>query len=263
MINASTTVILPNRPGLTQLGDIDSIEIQADGSAIIGARGVILAAPRNQGRPLIALWDDAGRLLAIGYGLDQGIPLTQEHADLVVAAIAEGRIAMLDEVDALVLAGQHAAMPMAGAMTTAPLTKLRDGDKAGYMRQWHTRTGNVKTEYDEIEMLRQVTGFDWQGQVADLSENGDIARDAVRRTLGEDALGRMAISDEDADVYDENCDPTHYVLVHRSGIVAVIDARDEETIAFAILVPGMEGPVVRTVDVRPTIEPKIRAKKTA
>ena len=41
------------------------------------------------------------------------------------------------------------------------------------MRQWHTRTGNVKTEYDELEMLRQVTDFDWQDQLADLSENGD------------------------------------------------------------------------------------------
>jgi len=263
MINASTTVILPNRPGLTQLGDIDSIEIQADGSAIIGARGVLLATPRDQGRPLVALWDAEGGLLAIGYARDQGTPLTQEHADLVVAAIAEGRIATLDEVDALVLAGQHAAMPTAEAMTTAALTKLRDGDKAGYMRQWHTRTGNVKTEYDELEMLRQVTGFDWQDQLADLSENGDIARDAVKRTLGEDALGRMAISDEDADVYDDDCDPTHYVLVHRSGIAAVIDARDDDTVAFALLVPGIEGPVVRTVDVRATIERKVRTKKAA
>lgn len=268
MIHHTTTVVLPCHPALTQLGDIDTIEIQADGSVIIGARGVLLAAPRNEGRPLVAIWDEhandrEGQLLAIGYSSTQGEPLTQEHADAIVTAIGYGHYANQDEVDALVLEGQKAAMPTAAAMIDAPLTKLREGDRAGYMRQWHTRTGNVRSEYDELAMLHQITGFDWDNQLADLREDDALARDAVRVTLGEDRLERFHSSDDDASVYDEACDHTHTVFVHRSGIAAVMDVRDEDTLTLAILVPGAEGPVTRTVDLRPTIERKPRTKKAA
>ena len=203
------------------------------------------------------------KLLAIAFSSTQGESIDVDEIERILEATEQGRVADQDEVDAFVLAGRLANLPTDATMMEAPLTKLREGDRAGYMRQWHTRTGNLQTEYEELEMLRQVTGFDWENQLADLDEDDTIVSAAVTNMLREDKVSRMSINDDTAFIYDVNCDPTHTIFVHRSGMTAILETTNEEASAITILLPGTTDPVTRLVDVRPTIERKIHQKKAA
>lgn len=262
MINAATSLILPNSARFTGLAEIHAIDC-GENVTRISARGEMVIDHFNGGRPLVAIWD-GDVLLAIAFSSVEGERLDGPQAEKVLAAVREGRVASTADVDAQVLAGQKAAMPTAEAMINAPLYKLSSHQGTGYMSQWHTRTGWVDCEHDELEILRQITGFDWRHQTLDLTKHAALAYDAVRRTLTEKRQKQLEINEQDAIVYDRNCSATHTVYVHRSGIAAIIDIRnDNDTLALAILVPGLEGPVTRTVCVRPTLTPRLRMRRAA
>ena len=255
MIHASTTVVLPSTntssfdPGATPLNAINDIKVE-EGAVVIWHPRYTLWNHSFRGRPLVALWD-GHRLLGIGYSATQGEPLDAAQAEAVLAAIKAGQYAEQDAIDALVIEGQQAAMPTFETITNAPMVKLETGDQPGYLRERHASDGSVHHMYNRMEILRQITGFDWQGQLVNLNEDASRAREAIATVFGAEYVEYFTALGEEGSLY-----PHFAIHVHRSGLVAIIDWADTEVVSLAIVVPGTDDFVTRTVVVKPTITKK-------
>jgi len=124
-------------------------------------------------------------------------------------------------------------------MLEAPLNKFPEGERQGYMVSQQGIFGRAAWVYDISEILRQITGIN------------SLARAAVRETLGEDALENVVCYDDQPVV--EGGDTFHLIYLHRNGMAAIVDASGDasshDALGIAILVPGISGPVIRTVDI--------------
>lgn len=138
-------------------------------------------------------------------------------------------------------------MQSAKDMLEAPLNKFSEGERPGYMYSWKGITGATAWSSDTSEILRQITGVDWKDNIAEDDIENSLARAAVRKTLGEDALENLFCYDDQPVV--EGGDSFHLIYLHRNGMAAIVDASSEDALGIAILVPGISGPVIRTVDI--------------
>lgn len=142
----------------------------------------------------------------------------------------------------------------------AILTKLRTGDAPGYMRQWHTRTGNVKTQYDETEILAQLTGTSWdEGDIAILGHRPDTVHAFVEAMLGTCIGDNLSVMVNDATYFVDHGDAlaSHfYILENDAGYLAMLS---EETDGVRVWLMAGAEKACRLVDTRPTIAKRERA----
>jgi len=136
-------------------------------------------------------------------------------------------------------------------MLEAPLNKFPEGERQGYMVSQQGIFGRAAWVYDISEILRQITGIIWKDNIAEDDIENSLARAAVRETLGEDALENVVCYDDQPVV--EGGDTFHLIYLHRNGMAAIVDASGDasshDALGIAILVPGISGPVIRTVDI--------------
>jgi hypothetical protein len=225
MIDARTSVAFPDPENLDDPRQIGSIEITT-GAVIVGARGATLIIDEFEGRPLRALWI-GDRFAGLGHSSVEGETIDDGQIASILTAVSEGRVLTADEVQTAVVEGQRAGLRSDADMLAAPLRKIIvSNGEPGYLRQWHTRAGNVKTEYDEFEILRQITG----------------------------------ISGWDFDFDDPRDSSFSAVCVHPAGISAFMTFH---ATAVVVTVTTPTGSVERHVSTTATIEPKPRAARKA
>jgi hypothetical protein len=225
MIDARTALVFPDEDNLDDPRGVASMEL-ADGALVIGCRGAALFDAELEGRPIRAIWL-GDRFAGIGFSSVEGKVIDDAQIAAILAAVQEGRAATAEETYAAVLEGQRAAPRSDADMLAAPLRKIATSRaEPGYMRQWHTRTGNVKTEIDEFEMLRQITGMTgW-----------------------------------DFDLEDPRDGSWSCVCVHPAGLSAFMTYHANAVVA-TITTPT--GSVERHIDTQATIEQKAKVMKAA
>ena len=254
----------------------EAAELQNDGTLIIGS---MIIQPTLEGRPLRSLWDGAEserRLVCIGFSAEHGNLLDAAEIEAINAAIAARRFVDPTTVHDMVIAGQMRAQPTPESVAAATLTKLRTGDRPGYMRQWHSRTGAVRTAYDEGEMLRQLTGYDWSITSRDTHTHRILAMTGVTAIFGDTEKDRHVDEFmEDITTTVTTTDGTRHEVVstmHEAGVVALIQYFEDEATEIVnrlviTLVSAGSGKITdrlvstREIDLSPTIQPRVRKSR--
>jgi hypothetical protein len=176
MIDARTSMAFPDPENLDDPRAVGSIEV-TPGAVVVGSRGAALIVPELEGRPLRAIWV-GDRFAGLGHSSVEGETLDDAQIASILAAVSNGRALTAAEVQTAVVEGQRTGLRSDADMLAAPLRKVLAGNgEPGYLRQWHTRSGNVKTETDEFEILRQITGM--TGWDFDLDDPRDSSFSAV------------------------------------------------------------------------------------
>lgn len=258
MINARTFIAFPSSAVGTHNHQINNLELLEDGTLYVYYDGLSILSPVRDGKPLRAFWKD-DVFIGLGFSAVEGNSIDQDEIDRIMTAIFDDNFLDRNEVEAMINAGQRAMPLIIAEMQQAPLRKLRDGTNPGFMRQWHTRTGNVKSERDDKELLRQITGLEWDHNVVECDCEEDLSNATILRVLGEKRRAEAFLNEDCASItsYDAGGAMRQLlVYIHHCGVVATVDELSDDQVVVTIHTDG--GAMTRNIDVAPTIAPKVR-----